>query len=131
MPLDNGSPMWGTGEYDIKVKIRESCQFADNSEKAKHWREDYKRLRQMQNRSGEVQEYFKTLWNQYGNTLVKSSYKTALTKAANNLTAPLFNGGSSMSSAAGAKAQGSAGAPGGMPQSGGGQSQMSDQPPVK
>lgn len=85
MPLDNGKPMWGTGEYNIKVKIRESCQFADNSEKAKHWKEDYKRLRQMQNRSGEVQEYLQTLWNQYGNTMVKSSYKTALTTGVNEL----------------------------------------------
>lgn len=85
MPLDNGKPMWGTGEYNIKVKIRESCQFADNSEKAKHWREDYKRLRQMQNRSGEVQEYLQTLWNQYGNTMLKSSYKTALTTGVNDL----------------------------------------------
>lgn len=86
MPLDNGRPMWGTGEYTIKVKVRESCQFADDSEKAKHWREDYKRLRQMQNRSGEVKEYFQTLWNQYGNSLVKSSYSTALKTAANQLT---------------------------------------------
>lgn len=91
MPLDTGQPMWGTGEYNIKVKVRESCQFADNSEKAKHWHEDYKRLRQMQNRSGEVQEYFKTLWNQYGNTLVKTSYKTALSTTANDLL-PLKKG---------------------------------------
>lgn len=96
MPLDSGQPMWGTGEYNIKVKVRESCQFANNSEKAKHWREDYKRLRQMQKRSGEVQEYFKTLWNQYGNTLVKTSYKTALSTAVNDLI-PLKKGSSSVS----------------------------------
>lgn len=122
MPLDNGQPMWGTGEYNIKVKFRESCQFAEDSEKAKHWREDYKRLRQMQDKSSEVQEYFQTLWNQYGNSLVKSSYKTALTVGANNLTAPLLNGGSSMSSAAGANPQGAAGTQGGSSQSGAGQS---------
>ena len=86
MPLGNGRPMWGTGEYSIKVKIRESCQFALNSEKAKHWKDDYKRLRQMQNRSSEVQEYFQTLWNQYGNSMVKTSYSTALSTVAKNLT---------------------------------------------
>lgn len=102
MPLDNGRPMWGTGEYNIKVKVRESCQLADNSDKAKHWREDYKRLRQMQNRSSEVQEYFKTLWNQYGNTLVKSSYKTALSTGVNQLV-PLKGTGSSAKSNAGSK----------------------------
>lgn len=129
MPLDNGRPMWGTGEYDIKVKIRESCQFADNSEKAKHWREDYKRLRQMQNRSGEVQEYFQTLWNQYGNTLVKASYKTALSTVANDLTAPLLGKGSSTPSAV--KTQGATGGQGGIPQSNGGQTLTGNQPPVK
>lgn len=125
MPLDNGRPMWGTGEYDIKVKIRESCQFAENSDKAKHWREDYKRLRKMQNRSSEVKEYFQTLWNQYGNSLVKSSYKTALTKVASDLTAPLLNSTSQKpgAAAAGAKAAagaavaaGGQGAPSGQPQ---------------
>lgn len=85
MPLDNGRDMWGTGEYNLKVKIREACQFADNSEKAKHWKEDYKRLRQMQNKSGEVREYFKTLWSQYGNSLVKTSYKTAVSTAVNKV----------------------------------------------
>ena len=78
MPLDNGRRMWGTGEYNIKVKVRESCRFNTESEKAKHWRDDYKRMRKMQNRSGEVQEYFQTLWNQNGLNLVKASYKTAI-----------------------------------------------------
>lgn len=131
MPLDNGQPMWGTGEYDIKVKIRESCQFADNSEKAKHWREDYKRLRQMQNRSGEVKEYFQTLWNQYGNTLVKSSYKTALSKFATGLTTPLLSGGSSTPSSAASKSQGAAGAQSGKTQSAGGQNPPGNQQPER
>lgn len=132
MPLNNGNPMWGTGEYNIKIKVRESCRFNDNSEKAKHWKEDYKRLRQMQKKSGEVQEYFQTLWNQYGNSLVKSSYKTALSTGVNKLTAPLFGGGSSMSAgAAAAKAQGAAGAQGSAPQGGSGQHPTGNQPPVK
>lgn len=101
MPLGNGKPMWGTGEYNIKVKVRESCQFADNSDKAKHWREDYKRLRQMQNRSSEVQEYFQTLWNQYGNTMLKTSYKTAITTGVNDLIPLKAGAASSMGSSAG------------------------------
>lgn len=104
MPLDNGHPMWGTGEYNIKVKIHESCQFVEDSEKAKHWREDYKRLRQMQNRSGEVREYFQTLWNQYGNNLVKASYKTTLSTVAKDLTALLMSGGASAAKAPAAAA---------------------------
>lgn len=90
MPINGGTPMWGTGEYNIKVKIRESCQLANDSEKAKHWRKDYKQLREMQNRSGEIQEYFKTLWNQYGNNLVKTTYRTALSTAANDMTSEII-----------------------------------------
>lgn len=113
MPLGDGTPRWGTGEYNIKVKVRESCQFADNSEKAKHWHEDYKRLRQMQNRSGEVQEYFQTLWNQNGMKLLKSSYSTALGTAVKQLQG---TGGTAAKGGAGAKAgagaAGASGAPG-------------------
>lgn len=113
MPLGDGTPRWGTGEYNIKVKVRESCQFADNSEKAKHWHEDYKRLRQMQNRSGEVQEYFQTLWNQNGMKLLKSSYSTALGAAVKQLQG---TGGTAAKGGAGAKAgagaAGASGAPG-------------------
>lgn len=79
MPLDNGRRMWGTGEYNIKVKVREQCSFDPESEKARKWREDYSRMRKMQNRSSEVREYFETLWNQQGLNIVKTSYKTAIT----------------------------------------------------
>lgn len=113
MPLGDGTPRWGTGEYNIKVKVRESCQFADNSEKAKHWHEDYKRLRQMQNRSSEVQEYFQTLWNQNGMKLLKSSYSTALGTAVKQLQGAA---GTAAKAGAGAKAAagaaGASGAPG-------------------
>ncbi|MDE6277055.1 MAG: hypothetical protein K2M06_03005 [Muribaculaceae bacterium] len=79
MPLDNGKRMWGTGEYNIKVKVKEQCSFDPDSEKARKWREDYSRMRKMQNRSSEVREYFETLWNQQGMNIVKNSYKTVLT----------------------------------------------------
>lgn len=107
MPLGDGTPRWGTGEYNIKVKVRESCQFADNSEKAKHWHEDYKRLRQMQNRSSEVQEYFQTLWNQNGMKLLKSSYSTALGTAVKQL-----QGAAGTAAKAGAGVKAGAGAAG-------------------
>lgn len=84
MPLDNGTRMWGTGEYNIKVKVRESCRFNSQSDKARYWRDDYKMLRQMQNHSGEVQEYFRTLWSQNGTKILKSSYKTAINTTLTN-----------------------------------------------
>lgn len=79
MPLDNGTRMWGTGEYNINVKVKEQCSFDPNSEKAKNWRKDYSRIRKMQKRSSEVREFFETLWKQKGMDIVKTSYKTALT----------------------------------------------------
>lgn len=119
MPLSSGKPAWGTGEYNIKVKVRESCNFDQNSEKARQWHADYTRMRKMQNRSGEVQEYLQTLWNQYGNKMLKSSYTTLLNTAVQGLK----GGGSSMgggSRAAAAAMQGAgsgaAGAGGGSPQ---------------
>ena len=35
MPVNGGQRMWGTGEYNIKVKMRESCQFSNDEEKNK------------------------------------------------------------------------------------------------
>lgn len=92
LPLASGKPMWGTGEYNIKVKVKEMCQFNPDSEKAKNWREDYKKLRKMQNRSGEVREYFQTLWNQYGNSMMKTSYSTLLNTTVNQLTGGATSG---------------------------------------
>ncbi len=99
MPLADGRPMWGTGEYNIKVRVRESCRFDPDSDKGRHWREDYKRLRQMQKRGSEVQEYLTTLWNQYGNTMVKTSYSTALKTVAGQLTGQSGAGGASAAKA--------------------------------
>ncbi len=115
MPLDNGKQMWGTGEYDIKIKIRESCQLDDKSDKAKNWHKDYKSLRQMQKKSGEVIEYFKTLWSQNGNSLVKELYKTGLSTAATELTDPIFNGASGSSGGMGGQSGGMGGQSGGHP----------------
>lgn len=81
MPLQQGQPMWGTGEYNVQVNISESCNFRSDGPKGKHWRKDYKRLRKMQKKSRLVGEYFTTLWQQNGQTVMKSSYKTALNKS--------------------------------------------------
>lgn len=81
MPISGTERMWGTGEYNIKVKFRESCQFSQNTstnEKLKHWHKDYKQLRKMQKKGSEVGEYFRTLWNQSGTTLIKTMVKQGL-----------------------------------------------------
>lgn len=111
MPISGEQPMWGTGEYNIKVKFRESCQFsqdATRNEKMKHWRKDYKQLRKMQKKGSQFNEYFKTLWNQNGETLVKTMLKQGMT------TGVTAAGLSSTSGGTGA-ARGAAGGGGAMP----------------
>lgn len=89
MPLGGGKRLWGTGEYNMKVLISETCNFNHESEKGRNWREDYKKMRKMQNIKGEVQEYLETLWQQYGDKMVKTSYKTLLNTVADEI--PLGN----------------------------------------
>lgn len=81
MPISATERMWGTGEYNLKVKFRESCQFsqdATTNEKLKHWEKDYKQLRAMQKKGSQANEYFSTLWKQNGATLVKTMVKQGL-----------------------------------------------------
>lgn len=81
MPISSKERMWGTGEYNIKVKFRESCQFsqdATRNEKMKHWRKDYKQLRKMQKKGSQVSEYFRTVWKQNGDQIVKTMVKQGL-----------------------------------------------------
>jgi hypothetical protein len=85
MPISGSERMWGTGEYNIKVKFREACRFsqdASRNEKLKHWRKDYKELRKMQKKGSEFTEYFRTLWSQNGNTLMKTMLKQGMVTGA-------------------------------------------------
>lgn len=91
MPISGGKRMWGTGEYNIKVKMRESCQFnrdEDRNKKMKEWYKDYKQLRKMQKKGSQTEEYLKTVWKQNGNTLIKQMLKQGLSTgvAATGLT---------------------------------------------
>lgn len=82
MPVSGGERMWGTGEYKINVKFRESCRFsqdATRNEKLKHWHKDYRRLRKMQREGSEFTEYFRTLWSQNGDVLTKTMLKQGIT----------------------------------------------------
>lgn len=82
MPISGGKRMWGTGEYNVKVKMRETCQFVndkDRNKKMKQWYKDYRQMRKLQKQNGSVGQYFKTLWQQHGNTLIKQVVKSGLT----------------------------------------------------
>lgn len=87
MPVNGGQRMWGTGEYNIKVKMRESCQFSNDEEKnkkMKQWYRDYKQLRKMQRKGKgtEVGEYFRTVWHQHENTIMKKIVKSSIDSGA-------------------------------------------------
>lgn len=85
MPINGNESMWGTGEYTMKVKFRESCQFsqdATHNEKMKHWAQDYRQLRKMQKKGSEFTRYWRTLWEQNGNTLMKAMIKSGLASGA-------------------------------------------------
>lgn len=81
MPISGSERMWGTGEYNMKVRFSETCRFLSDessNEKMKNWKKDYKQLRKMQNKNGEVTEYFQTLWRQNGNNLMKTMVRQGL-----------------------------------------------------
>ena len=120
--------MWGTGEYNVKVKLRESCQWNNDEErnkKMKEWYKDYKQLRKMQRKGSLAGEYLKTVWQQHGNTLMKQMLKQGVTQSTTYLGLGQNGGmqggmrsaaGTSQGSAAGAGAPGGgSGAPGGAP----------------
>jgi len=86
MPISGGKRMWGTGEYNVKVKMRETCQFVndkDRNKKMKQWYKDYRQMRKLQKHGNPVGQYFKTLWEQHGNTMIKQVIKQGLTTGVN------------------------------------------------
>ena len=130
MPLAE-KRMWGTGEYNVKVKLRESCQWNNDEErnkKMKEWYKDYKQLRKMQRKGSLAGEYLKTVWQQHGNTLMKQMLKQGVTQSTTYLGLGQSGGmqggmrgaaGASQGGAAGAGASGGgSGAPGGSPRGG-------------
>lgn len=90
MPLAGEVRMWGTGEYKIKVRFRESCDFLTNRNTTDtagkqtkfDWNDDYKQLRKMQKQSSGTTEILRTIYKQDGNTLAKSVVKSLITSTA-------------------------------------------------
>ncbi|MGN1212267.1 MAG: hypothetical protein ACI4TM_11320 [Candidatus Cryptobacteroides sp.] len=83
MPVSASKRAWGTGEYKIKVKMRESCRFVadkDKNRKMKEWYKDYRQLLKMQQKGTPAGEYFSTVWQQNGNTIMKQMLKQGMNK---------------------------------------------------
>lgn len=111
MPLSGTERMWGTGEYNIKVRLRESCQFNNDERtnpKLANWHDDYRQLLRLQRRGTPANVFFKTIWQQQGETFIKSLVKQEL----NSMDSALGLSGSSSTQGMGG-AQGAAGVTGG------------------
>lgn len=98
MPISGTEPMWGTGAYEIKVKFQEKCLFVQDparNNKIKEWHTDYKQLRKLQKKNNGIVESVRSLWQQNGNTMVKTIVKQYLTNAASAAGLTGSPGGSS------------------------------------
>ena len=87
MPLSGDDRMWGTGEYNVNIRLAEKCRFSQDKStnaKLKDWHKDYTRLRKMQNKGSQFTEYLETLWRQNGNNFVKTTVKQTLTAGVNS-----------------------------------------------
>ena len=92
MPLADDVRMWGTGEYKVNVKFRESCSFPplddhpsaddEDSNSDFNWKDDYKELCKMQDKSSGTKEILETMYKQDGNTVAKTVITSVLTSAA-------------------------------------------------
>ena len=106
MPLAGNQSQWGTGEYNVKVRFRESCDFNSDvsvNEKQKHWRRDYRQLRKMQKHNNRAQEYLRTVWQQHGNTLMRTVVKQVLTDGVEETTGLTLTPASAAQGAGGTK----------------------------
>lgn len=80
MPLPGGTAHWGTGKYNVKVTISEHCNLMP--EMRENWRKDYRCLKRMR-KENKVKEYFINLYEQNGNTVMRSLLETASKTAQN------------------------------------------------
>ena len=80
MPLPGGKAHWGTGEYNVKVTISEQCSITPEMEE--NWKEDYRCLKRMK-KENKVKKYFIDIYEQNGNSIVRSLLESATRTALN------------------------------------------------
>lgn len=78
MPLPGGTAHWGTGEYNVKVTVSERCSLTPKMRE--NWKDDYRCLKRMK-KENKVKEYFINLYEQNGNTVMRSLLETGLKTA--------------------------------------------------
>lgn len=80
MPLTNGQAHWGTGEYNVEVRLEEVCDIS--SDLHEHWRSDYRHLRRMK-KDHRGWRQFTSFCGQSGQTMLKITLDEATSAALN------------------------------------------------
>lgn len=122
MPVGGSELMWGTGEYDLKVNIQEKCRFEEDPDKnmrLKNWYKDYKQLLEMQKEQAGAKEYFQKIWQQNGNTLMKTIVKQSLTTGAGAIGLSGSSSSAARTGMSGSSGTGASGMPGASGNTGG------------
>lgn len=79
---------WGTGDYDVQIKITESCGITDNFRK--QWKTDWKRREDAENSENFVQRTCKMISSQKWNELTKQWVVTTIKAPADMVTDDLL-----------------------------------------
>lgn len=74
MPLPGGTAHWGTGEYNVKVTISERCSLTPKMRE--NWKDDYRCLKRMK-KENKVKEYFISIYEQNGSSVMRSLLESA------------------------------------------------------
>lgn len=80
---------WGTGEYKISVKIRETCGVSEQYQK--NWEQDFKRRQKMLPKENFWAKTWKTISSQEWDEIGKSWVVTTLKAPADVLTKEVIN----------------------------------------
>lgn len=82
MPLPGGIAHWGTGEYNVDLYVVEQCNVTN--EIRENWHSDYRRLNRMK-KENKVGNYFISLYQQNGGTMMKTILENASDSAIQSL----------------------------------------------
>jgi hypothetical protein len=85
---NNYKDSWGTGDYDVHIKIRESCGITESFRK--QWKADWKRREDAENSENFVQRTYKMISSQKWNEITKQWVVTTVKAPADIVTNDLL-----------------------------------------
>lgn len=78
MPLPGGVSRWGTGEYNVKAEVSESCTVTKQFKK--RWSDDYRIMKRMRRNKNKVDAYYVDKYEQKGNKVEKRVIETPVSQ---------------------------------------------------